>query len=576
MICMRRPATLLSVLPLGLSALALPALALPPVAGAGTTVAAEAAPPGRPNIVVVMADDLGWADLQGGRASGGTGNPYVDTPALDRLAEEGAAFDNAYAATNCAPTRAAMLTGLWAPRPGNNVYQVDDLNRGGPDRPLVGPPQGLPDGRDAVPTSSTTFAETLSGAGYDTGYVGKFHVTGTPGDITAGHGFDENLGGTAAGHPGQYHATDQAFHNNVGPALDRWAGDYTQDYVDTQLEPYSHGVDRAALDALVGTDKHVSDALGDASLDFVDRHAGSPFLLMTSAYAVHTPVGRQQARDDLLAKYDARPPVAGHPADPSYAALLEGLDQSVARIVDHLEETPDPRNPGHPLADNTVVLFTSDNGGLARYADNGPLAGQKGELREGGIRVPLIAWSGSPDLVDGGSVNHTPVSSQDYHPTLASLAEATPPAVDGRDLSALYADRDAELDRDALYWHLPGYLVEGGRDQRPESVIRSGRWKLVYSYERRDAALYDLRSDLGETRDLADLRPARVQALGAKLQRWLDELDAPLATLAEDEAPVRFTFTGTAYADGATTRHRRDQLVVEPGEEVPMLVPATG
>ena len=568
---MRPPTALLAVLPLGLSALAIPALA-----SAGTTSAAApaATPPDQPNIVVVMADDLGWADLHSGRASGGSGNPNVDTPALDRLAEEGAAFDNAYAATNCAPTRAAMLTGLWAPRAGNNVYQVDDLNRGGPDTELVGPSQGLPNGKDAIPTSSTTFAETLRGAGYDTGYIGKFHVTDTPGDVTGGHGFDENLGGTSAGHPGQYHARDQVFHGNVGPELDRWAGDYTQDYVDTEIAPYSRGVDRAELDALVGTDKHVSDALGDATLDFVDRHAEAPFLVMTSAYAVHTPVGRTQARRDLLAKYDARPPVAAHPADPSYAALTEGLDQTAARIVDHLETTQDPRNPGHPLADNTIVLFTSDNGGLRRYADNGALRGQKGELREGGIRVPMLAWSANPDLVDGGSLNHTPVSAIDYHATLASLAGASPAAVDGRDISGLVADSERELDRDALYWHLPGYLVDEAREQRPESVVRAGRWKLVYSYERREAELYDLRTDLGEARDLAAAQPARVRALGSKLQRWLDELDAPLATLREGRPEIRLTFTGTAYAEGETTRYRDQALVIEPGDEVPLLVPA--
>ena len=460
--------------PRSLAALALPALLTLGATTVPASAPAGAAPPPsaaadtpRPNVVLVMADDLGYADLSTGRTNGGTANGFSETRAIDRLAAEGASFDNAYAATNCAPTRAALLSGLYAPRPGNNVYQVDDLNRGGDATLLVGPPQGLPNGKDALPGATTTVGETLQGAGYDTGYVGKFHVTNTPADITAQHGFDENLGGTSAGHPGEYHAANGTFHNNVGPELDRWAADYTQDYVDRFIKPWSHGVPQAQLDGLVGTRKHVSDALADASIDFVDRHAQDPFFLMTSAYAVHTPVGRQQARKDLLAKYDAKPQTPGRPTDPAYAALTEGLDQSVARIVDHLESTPDPRNPGHALADNTIVLFTSDNGGLRKFADNGPLRGQKGELREGGIRVPLVAWSGNPDLVDGGTVNHTPTFAIDYHPTLAALAGVTAPAVDGRDLSGLFADHESDLDRDALYWHLPGYLVEGGRDQHP-------------------------------------------------------------------------------------------------------------
>ena len=187
--------------------------------------------------------------------------------------------------------------------------------------------------------------------------------------------------------------------------------------------------------------------------------------------------------------------------------------------------------------------------------------------------MPLVAWSGNPDLVDGGTVNHTPTFAIDYHPTLAALAGTTPPAVDGRDLSGVFADHESDLDRDALYWHLPGYLVEGGRDQHPESVVRSGRWKLVYSYEDQDYDLYDLSRDLGETTDLAEARPERVKVLGLKLQRWLDGLDAPLATLREGNAPIRTRFTGTSYADGKVTRHHNDVITVGPGDEVPVLVP---
>ncbi|RMI44292.1 sulfatase [Streptomyces triticirhizae] len=528
----------------------------------------------RPNIVYILADDFGWTSLSSPRTNDGNPSDYYETPALERIAREGVAFDNAYTSVNCTPTRAALLTGLYAPRPENNIYLVGNLNRGGDDTLLYGPPQGREDGATALPAEAVTVGERLQDAGYTTGYVGKFHVTRTGEDITALHGFDENLGGTNAGDPGAYHASDGQFGPKIGPALDAFAGDYTQEYVDENIRPYSHGVDPAALDALVGTDKHVTDALADATIDFVDRNSEDPFFAFLSSYAVHTPVGERQARADLLAKYQAAEPGSG-PSNPSYGALAEGLDQAVARVVDHLETTPDPRNPGHTLAENTVLVFTGDNGGVERFTDNGPLRGQKGELREGGIRVPLIAWSANPELVDGDRVDHTPVYAADHHATIASLAGARPPAgqpLDGVDLSGLFADPDARLRRDALYWHLPGYLVDATRDQRPQSVIRSGRWKLVYSYEDRSWELYDLRRDIGEAETLAAERPDVVRELGNDLIRWLDDLDAPLATLREGREPVEFTVTGTTYADGEATRRRDETLVIRPGEELPLVL----
>lgn len=559
-------------------------LALPAILTFSTLSApAQATAPGtgghhgqRPNIVYIVADDLGWSSVSTPLTNDGNPSDFYQTPTLERIAREGVAFDNAYTSVNCAPTRAALLTGLHAPRPENNIYLVGNLNRGGDDTLLVGPPQGREDGATALPAEAVTIGERLRDVGYTTGYLGKFHVTRTGEDVTALHGFDENIGGTNAGDPGAYHASDGAFGPKIGPALDAFAGDYTQSYVDQHIKPYSHGVDPAAVDALVGTDKHVTDALADATVDFIDRNSEDPFLAFLSTYAVHTPVGPPQARADLLAKYQAAQPGDG-PANPAYGALTEGLDQSVARVVDHLETTPDPNNPGHPLADNTVLVLTSDNGGVERFTDNGPLRGQKGELREGGIRVPLIAWSANPELVDGGTVHHTPVHAADHHATIASLAGARTPThqpLDGVDLSGLFADSEARLRRDALYWHLPGYLVAGGRDQRPQSVVRSGRWKLVYSYEDRSWELYDLREDTGEAYDLAAERPDVVQRLGRDLVRWLDDLDAPLATLREGRTPVEFTVSGTTYANGEATRHRGETVVVRPGEELPLVLEA--
>jgi arylsulfatase A-like enzyme len=545
-------------------------------AAAPLNTAAPQASAGQPNIVFVLADDLGWADVSTGLINKGSGNPYNETRAVDRLAEEGIAFDNAYSGPNCVPTRAALLTGLYAPRPTNNLYLVGDLDRGGDDTVLDGPSQGLPDGDDALPAEAYTVGEALRDAGYATGYVGKFHVTKTAGQITTDFGFEENLGGSNSGNASQYHAIDGQFNNSVGPALDTFAADYTQEYVDENIKPYSHGVADATLDALVGTDKHVTDAVADATIDFIDRHKNEPFFTWVSNYAVHTPIGAKQPRADLLAKYRTKPAVPGHPANAPYSALLEGLDQGLARLVHHLETTPDPRNPGHPLADNTIVVLTSDNGGTAE-ADNGWLSGYKGELREGGLRVPTVVWSKGEHLVDGGVVDSTPIHAVDYLPTFASLAGADLPRglrPDGVDISGLWRNANAELGARPLFWHLPGYLIAGARDQRPETVIRSGPWKLSYHYETQDWNLYHLDSDIGETTDLTAAHPDVTWRLGSRLIRWLDDVDAPLATLRTGKAPITVTFQGTAYSDGKIIHHDEPaELTFQPGGEVPVLLP---
>jgi arylsulfatase A-like enzyme len=561
----------------GLAGAAVASLAASSLVAAPATTSASAGSPHRtprPNIVFVLADDLGWSDVSTGRTNLGNPNDFNETPTIERLAQEGAVFDNAYACINCAPTRAALLTGQYAPRPTNNIYAVGDLNRGGDDTLLEGPPEGLPDGRVALPDEAVTVAETLQTAGYATGYVGKFHVTRSADDITAVHGFDENLGGSQAGNATAYHAADGQFNNSVSPSLDQFAADYTVDYVQENIAPYSHGVSADQLDALVGADKHVSDAVGDAAIDFVDRHAEQPFFAFVSEFAVHSPVGNPQARRDLLKKYQAKIP-GSSPVKPSYAALTEGLDQTLARLVDHLETTPDPRNPGHALADNTLVVFSSDNGGRSDLgAFNGPLKGQKGELDEGGVRVPWIVWSKNRDLVDRGALVHTPINGTDLYPTVASWARARLPrhtVFDGKDLGRAIATGSDRRPQER-FAHLPGYLVEAGRDQRPQSSVRDGRWKLVYSYEDATWELYDLVSDLGEQHNLAAERPAVVADLGRQLIRWLDRTNAPLATLRAGKEPLVLAVDGATYADGRVDWRRRGQVTIAPGDEVPLVL----
>jgi arylsulfatase A-like enzyme len=401
-------------------------------------------------------------------------------------------------------------------RPTNNVYAVSPVTGQASD-PLLGVTQGrlAEDGRTAIPVGDITLGETLQHAGYATGYSGKFHVTASAAEIVSSHGFDENWGGSQVSNASHYFATNDQFNDSVSPSLDQFAQDYTQEYVDENVAPYSHGVTEAQLDALVGTDKHVTDAQTDAALDFIDRSKDRPFFAFVSEFAPHFPVNDDEARPDLLAKYHAKP--AGQsPSKPSYAALVEGVDQSVARIVDYLETTPDPRNGGKPLAENTLVIFTSDNGGeedpVIAGADNGPLREDKGFKYEGGVRVPWIVWSANDDLVRGGGrVNDTIINSTDLYPTLASYARAPLPAgvpLDGTDLKPAFS-KGKHVDRTHFH-HLPGYVRFGGElESSPFSSIREGRWKLYYNYTDGSFELYDLATGWshGWTRRMRRWRP---------------------------------------------------------------------
>jgi len=524
--------------------------------------------------VVILADDLGWGDLSTGRTNRGHPDALNRTPAIDALAQDGVVFDNAYAALTCAPSRAALLTGMSAPRRDNRIFAVTDLDRVGGDPPLLeGAAQGRPDGSTVIPRGATTVAEALQGVGYATAFAGKFQITRGASNIVDDHGFDENFGGGNTGAADSYLAEDGEFDSKVWPTLDEFAGDYTADDVATQVAPYSTGVPERRLDALVGTDKHITDAITDSALDFMDRHADQPFLFWMAHVAVHDPISGQQARPDLRKKYRELGGEDGQ--DEAYGALVEGLDQSVARTVDYLETTEDPRNPGRPLAENTIVVVTSDNGGRTDLgASNGPLRGQKGLLLEGGIRVPWVAWSANPELVDGGVVNPSVVDATDLYATVADYAGAAPrprAPLDGRSLrGALTAGERFER---TFVAHLPGYLLTSTRDQRPQTVLRDGRWKLTYSYETQRFRLHDLVADPGERRDLAARRPGKVRELAAAMLDWLEEYRPPLATLRDGRRPVRLTVRGATYADGEVrTSSRTRRITVRAGDEMPFVL----
>ena len=536
----------------------------------GTQAVGQATP--APNILFIMADDLGWADIGVSETTLDHPNASHETPALQFLAQNGVSFTNAYANPSCTPTRTALLSGAYAPRETNGVYQVGGLSGAGNNTLLLPPAQGTGNGTSSVlPDATVTYAEQLGAAGYTTGTVGKFHVTANSQDITSVHGFDENFGGSNSGGPGAYHAVNERFGNNIAASLDPFASNYTQAYVDQNIKPFSSGTDEAAIDALVGTPKHLTDASTDAALDYISRNADDPFFLRFSAHAVHNPVDEAQARDDLLDKYQQDPD-----ADdflPPYAALLEGLDQSVGRLVDYLQTTDDPRNPGQTLDQNTVVFFYSDNGGTAATSlPNNPLTGAKGQLSEGGIRVPLIAWSGNEDLVAGGRIDDSLVAPIDFFPPFTALGDTDLPenqAIDGVDLSGLLSGDVEELDRENIYWHLPGYGSQRS-GQRPQTVTRSDDWKLFYNYEDQSYELYNLSEDIGETNNVAQDNLAVVHDLATDILYWLEDVDAPLAALRT--GTLELEISGLAYADGEITAYHEETVTIAAGEEVPFVV----
>ncbi|MCH1866010.1 sulfatase-like hydrolase/transferase [Nocardioides sp. CFH 31398] len=571
------------------------ALTAPP--GAAEPGASRAAPADtRPNVVLVVVDDLGWGDVASGLFNDGHPNGFVDTPAMARLAEEGTTFPNAYGALSCAPSRMSLLTGQYAQGPDNGVYGGVNPNSVPPfydGRPptLRGIDNQNPTGASRLPASATTVPEMLDDAGYWNAHVGKFHVTAGTDQITRNHGYDVNYGGSRAGNPGSYTATRRAdgtpvFGAKVDRTLDRFAAPYTREYLRENVLPFTTGVPRDAVLGLAGERKHLTDAVGDAAVHAVRRGARTrdPFFVAVNQFGVHDPVGPAQARPDLLAKYERRRP-RGEGRVPAYAALVEGVDQTVGRLLAELRERPDPRSPGQTLADNTIVLLTSDNGGrLSRNrrdpdgfgADNGPLRGEKMTLWEGGIRVPTAAWSGTASLVRPGVVNRGLVHMTDLAATLADAARVR--ARDRRGLdgfSIAPALTGGEVGRESLLLHYPGYSLGRGRDQRPATVLRSGDWKARYDYEARTLRLFAVGARPSETVDRARADPGVVRRLGVAMATELERTTTPLPTLLAKAAPLRIDVRpGTVtYADGVLTRHRRARtLRLRAGDEVPLVV----
>ncbi|GAA2759489.1 sulfatase [Actinopolymorpha rutila] len=471
----------------------------------------EACP--RPNIVFVLIDDLGWADL------GCYGSTFYETPHLDRLAAAGARFTNAYAAAPvCSPTRASIMTGKYPARVGVTQWIGGHA---------VGRLRDVPYFHE-LPLDEYSLARALrDGGSYQTWHVGKWHL-GERRTWPDRHGFDVNVAGCQLGHPPSY------------------------------MSPY--GIP-AIEDGPPG--EYLTDRLTDEAVALVENAGDQPFFLNLWHYAVHTPI---QAPEQLVRKYEEKARAlgldqvdaikTGEPmptwhqrheyvqrrvvqSDPGYAAMIENLDTNIGRLLDALDRTG--------KADNTIVIFTSDNGGLSSCAGsptcNAPLAEGKGWMYDGGLRVPLlIRW---PGVVDPNTTLPDVVTSPDFYPTLLEAAAVLPipqapysraGEADGHTFLPLLMSGQSQSR--PIFWHYPHYGNQGGT---PGAAVREGDWKLVRFFEDNHVELYNLAEDISETRDLAGTNPATAARLDATLEHWLREVEAripaPNPVSAYDDLP---------------------------------------
>lgn len=534
------------------------ALVLIPLLGASLARAAQAAP----NIIFFLVDDMGWIDHSVSAATGpsmGNASPYYETPTLETMAAQGMSFTHAYAMANCSPARHAFQSGQHMTR--TNAYDVVSLRKTG--KPLW----GFGGNSTRLDPAQKTVAEMLKEVGYTTAHFGKFHLDQSNAAGYARmrdeHGYDFNFGGSGAGglYGGGYFAKDgdgDGVYKNyrAGPGLEPYNLPYTQAYVDAKIKPYASGATtEASMDALVGTYKHITDAITDAAEEFIgDRVvAGEPFFMNLCHYAVHDPT--DDARSDLKAKYTAKP-ISTSPwhRDAGYAALMEGCDQSLHRVLYRLKDPNGDGDTSDDISADTLVVFYSDNGGSLGEAptDNSPLRGGKQDHWEGGLRVPMVAWW--PGTIAAGTSNDTLVGIADFYATFAELSGGTLPdqmaqPQDSFSIARVLKGLDPRSARQSLHWHTPGYNKSA---MGPLSVVTrrigGNLYKLFHYYEDPDGnstdydggryELYNLTDDIGETNNLlagggADFSVTTPEAaeLSVLLGQLLDDTSAPLPTL---------------------------------------------
>ncbi len=451
----------------------------------------------RPNIVFILADDLGWADLPV------YGNRFNEAPNLSRMAENGIRFTDAYAACPvCSPTRASIMSGQYPAR----VGVIDFIP--GHWRPYE--EVTVPSNRTQyLPEEIITIGETLEKAGYATGYFGKWHL-----------GREEE---------------HQPWNQGFGSANVYRGGGYLN-FANKMSTP---------IEVEPGT--VLSEALTDLSLEFIETHRENPFFLFLAHYDVHVQL---DADSSLIEKYLAKEKVEGYPCNAVYAAMVEHVDNSLGRILEKLEALD--------LSGNTLVLFFSDNGGLISRFDsipllarskqyiyegdtllyvatsNAPLRAGKGTVYEGGIREPFLAlW---PGKIEPGRISDALISSVDLYPTLADLAGIPLPEsqeFDGISLLPVLEGDEPDPDR-AIFWHYPVY-----HHDKPASAIRRGDWKLIHHLNDNSRALYNLAGDMGETTDLSEKYPEKTEELFRELEQWSSRVHAEFPRPNPDFDPAR-------------------------------------
>ena len=455
----------------------------------------------KPNIVFFFIDDLGWSDL------GCYGSRYHLTPNIDALAGRGMRFTDGYAACPvCSPTRAALMTGKFPARLG-----ITDWIGATQKRNALLTPVNV----SALPQAELTFAEVLREAGYATAYFGKWHLGAKDGDHPGTQGFDYHRGVNRAGAPASYHYPFRRKNNPGGKP----AAHDVPDFKDTPPGSY------------------LTDVLAGEAAEFIEKSKESPFLLLLAHYSVHTPI-QARARDitqyserleklGLPRKVGIRPEKYGHTRitqnNPAFAAMVASVDRSVGKVLGKVRELG--------LENETLVIFTSDNGGLSTLSSKRraptsclPLRAGKGWLYEGGVRVPtIVSW---PGITRPGSVSSVPVVTTDFYPTLltaAGLPLRPSQHLDGVDLTPLL--RGGALKQRALYWHYPHYH---GSANRPSASVRKGDYKLVRWYEDGSEELYNLADDLSETRNLGVKQESKRRELADDLDRWLKSTKAKM------------------------------------------------
>jgi arylsulfatase A len=434
----------------------------------------------KPNIILVLVDDLGWGEL------GCYGNTFNETPNLDKLAGEGMRFTDAYAAAPvCSPTRAALLTGQYPARVG-----ITDYLR--------------PNDKNHLSTKHTTMAEVLKDAGYATGIIGKWHLTGY-----ANHGVEESR-------PAKHGFDETIVSENRGIG----AGSYFHPYhfnreIEKRLPGKEYLVDRMNLEAV----------------EFINRHKDEPFFLYLSHYAVHT---RLEGKEELVSRFEKKPNAGeGNTAprnNPHLAAQLKSIDEGVGMIMHELDELG--------LAHRSLLVFTSDNGGEDRVTNNAPIRAGKSALYEGGIRVPLIARY--PRLVPAGRICRKAVSTVDFYPTFCEAAGIEPDSgqcLDGVSMMPVLIDPKMRLKRNRLYWHYPLSKPHflGGRSS---GAIREGDWKLIEFFDTAESQLYNLADDIGERDNLAATMPDKDEELRRVLADWRDLARAVVPPDSTADAPM--------------------------------------